>query len=413
LGIFSGFTGVFMVAGTYPGAMATTPPPDEPGPDPQQRWTGRARVTSPAPARRPEVYGTARSAPAPVRPAPASPQPAYRGRTVRPRWGRIALVALAALALVAGLGLVTSYLWVRNVDEGLKRTDPFASIEGRPQKLAAGTLNILLLGTDSRDPNSSADGPGKWRTDTIVLMHIPASHEQAYLISLPRDLWVHVPPSPDGQNGNTMAKINAAFAWGGEPLMVQTVEQFTGVRIDHVALIDFGGFVQVTDAVGGVDMEVEQTITSIHPPYRTFTAGLNHFNGEEALDYIRQRYQFPDGDFTRIKHQQMYLKALLDKAVSLGTVTNIGNMKAFVTSVASAMTVDHDFSLIDLGWQFRGLRSSDLVFMTSPVAGTGDVDGQSVVLSDKEKASAMYDAVAKDTLGSWLAAANPAPTPGE
>ena len=194
--------------------------------------------------------------------------------------------------------------------------------------------------------------------------------------------------------------------------MVQTVEQFSGVHIDHVALIDFGGFVQVTDAVGGVDMMVEETITSIHPPFRVFTAGMNHFSGEEALDYVRQRYQFPDGDFARIRHQHMYLKALLDKAVSLGTVTNISNMKSFVSSVANAMTVDRDFSLIDLGWQFRGLRSENLVFLTSPTAGTDMIGDQSVVLSDREKASAMYDAVANDTLANWLGANNPAPNPG-
>ena len=331
---------------------------------------------------------------------------------MKPRWGRIALVAAAVLTLVAGLGVLTSYLWVKSVDDGLKRTDPFASIEGRPPKVVEGTVNILLLGTDSRDPNASSDGPGPWRTDTIVLMHIPASQDRAFLISLPRDLWVHVPPSPDGQNGDTMAKLNAAFAWGGEALMVQTVEQYSGVHIDHVALIDFGGFVQVTDAVGGVDMMVEETITSIHPPFRVFTAGMNHFNGEEALDYVRQRYQFPDGDFARIRHQHMYLKALLDKAVSLGTVTNISNMKSFVSSVANAMTVDRDFSLIDLGWQFRGLRSENMVFLTSPTAGTDMIGDQSVVLSDREKASAMYDAVANDTLANWLGANNPAPTPG-
>src|SRR5690606_10813993 len=227
---------------------------------------------------------------------------------------------------------------------------------GRPPNLAAGTLNILLLGTDSRDPDAPTTGPSKWRTDTIVLMHIPSSHDKAYLVSLPRDLWVYVPPSQDGQHGDTMAKLNAAYAWGGDRLMVATVEQYTGVRIDHVVLIDFAGFVKVTDAVGGVDMYVEETIKSIHKPYRTFEKGMRHFNGEEALDYIRQRYQFPDGDFSRIRNQQKYLKALLDKAVSLGTVTNPASLKAFVTSVADAMTVDQGFSLIDMAWQFRSLR---------------------------------------------------------
>lgn len=323
-------------------------------------------------------------------------------RKIRPRWGRIAIVAAVLVGLLAACGGLASWLWLRNIDDGLKREDAFSGLDERPPKLVDGALNILLLGTDSRDPEVSGEPGGAWRTDTIVLLHIPSSHDRAYLVSIPRDLWVHIPLSPDGRNGNTMAKINAAYAWGGMPLAVQTVEQYTGVRIDHVALIDFGGFVAVTDALGGVEMTVEQTITSIHPPYRTFEAGTRHFNGEEALDYVRQRYQFPDGDFTRMRNQQMFLKALLDKAVSLGTVANLGNLRAFVASVADAMTVDQEFSLVDLAWQFRDLRSDDLVFLISPNLGSDMVGDQSVVVSDRETALSFYDAMARDTLAEWV-----------
>ena len=312
-------------------------------------------------------------------------------------------MAFALIALLAGSGILVSYLWIRGVDKDIKRQDPFSQLLGRPPKVADGTINILMLGSDSRDPEYASDGVSGERTDTIVIMHIPASHDHAYLASIPRDTWVHIPKSQDGQNGDTMAKINAAYAWGGMPLMVQTVEEYTGVRMDHVAVIDFGGFVKVTDAVGGVDMTVDQAITSIHPPYRHYDAGPRHFNGEEALDYVRQRYQFANGDFTRIQHQQMFLKALLDKAVSIGTVTNIGNLKDFVSSVASAMTVDQDFSVLDLGWQFHSLRSSDLTFLVSPNLGTGTVGDQSVVVSDKQNALSFYSAMANDTVGDWIA----------
>jgi LCP family protein required for cell wall assembly len=378
--------------------MASTPPHGSSSGDPSsgQKWTGRARVSAPVPTRStpPPVYGSPRT---PVTPPPRQNPVTRPGR--RPRWGRILLVALAVLVLIAGAGLVSSYLWVKNVDNDLKRTDPFAQLTGRPQKLADGTLNILLVGSDSRAEDPSIGE----RSDTLVIMHIPASHDQAYLTSIPRDTWVHVPLSADGQNGDTMAKINAAYAWGGLPLTVQTVEEYTGVRMDHVAVIDFAGFVQVVDALGGVDMNVEQTITSIHPPYRVFQAGPNTFNGDEALDYVRQRYQFPDGDFARMRHQQEFLKAVLDKAVSKGTVTNLGTFKDFVSSVASAMTVDKDFSLIDLGWQFHSLRSDNLTFIISPNLGSDTIDGQSVVVSDRENASGYYDAMAHDTLTEWLA----------
>jgi LCP family protein required for cell wall assembly len=256
-----------------------------------------------------------------------------------------------------------------------------------------------MLGSDSRDPDSQAGA----RTDTIMILHIPAGHDKAYVISLPRDLWVHVPPSPDGSGGDAMAKLNAAYAWGGLPLMVETVEQYSGVRMDHVVLIDFSGFVKVTDALGGVQMNVDQTITSIHPPHRVFTQGPHTFNGAEALDYVRQRYQYTDGDFTREKHQQEFLKALLDKAVSGGTLSNPARFKDFVSSTANALTVDQDFSLVDLGWQFRNLRSDNLAFLTSPNDGSGTEGDQSVVLSDQARATAFYNAVARDTLANYLA----------
>ena len=126
------------------------------------------------------------------------------------------------------------------------------------------------------------------------------------------------------------------------------------------------------------------------------------------LDYIRQRKQFPTGDFARMQHQQEFLKAIMDKAVSAGTVANPLKLKAFVTSVADAMTVDQDFSLFDMAWQFKGLRSSDMVFVTSPHLGSDTINGESVVVSDREKALGLFDAVAKDTVAAWLAQNPPA-----
>jgi LCP family protein required for cell wall assembly len=320
-------------------------------------------------------------------------------RRLGPRWGRLAFVTMVVVSLLVGCGVLGSYLWARGVDENLRREDPFASLDARPEKGAGGATNILMLGTDSRDPENGGES-GSQRSDTMAILHLPANAQRAYLISLPRDLWVHVPRG----GGGTMAKINAAFAWGGLPLAVATVEQYTGVRMDHVALIDFGGFVKVTDAVGGVDLTVEQTITSIHPPYRTFQAGPQHLTGDEALDYVRQRYQFPDGDFARMRHQQQFLKALVDKAASLGTLTSVGSLKAFISSVADTMTVDKDFSMVDLGWQLRGLRGADITFMISPHKGTSTVGGQSVVLPDKGQASGLYNAMSRDRLDDWVSA---------
>ncbi len=310
---------------------------------------------------------------------------------------------VGVLVLAAALG---AWAYVGSLNDDMKRTDAFAGLTGdRPAKVD-GALNILVLGTDSRDPNAKQDS-GKWRTDTIILLHVPANHDKAYLISLPRDLWVDVPESADGQNGGSMAKLNAAYAWGGPPLMVQTVENFTGVLIDHVAIVDFTGFKKVVDAVDGVKLCPEMppgqdSFQSIHGKKRTFKKGCREYGGAAALDYIRQRKQFPTGDFARMKHQQEFLKALMDKATSNDVFTSPTKMDAFLTTVTEAVTVDKEFSLMDMAIQFRSLRSKDLTFMTSPHQGTGMRDGQSVIVSDKEKASSLYEAVNNDEVADWV-----------
>jgi LCP family protein required for cell wall assembly len=342
---------------------------------------------------------------------PGTPYKGGRGRR-RPRWGRIALVGGLALLLIAMLSGGGLYLYYRSIDSGLNRDDPFAELTGgRPAKEVDGALNILMLGSDSRDPDNKAKA-GEWRSDTIIVMHIPASHDKAYLISVPRDLYVHVPKSKANPKfGNTNAKINAAFAWGGTPLTVQTIEEYTKVRMDHVMVIDFGGFKQVIDALGGIDMYIEQDVKSIHPPNRQFKKGNNHLNGAEALDYARQRYQFPDGDFARMRHQQQMMKAILDKAASSGTLTSPTKLNAFLKAVTKAMTVDKDFSLADMAVQFRNIRSQDLTFLVSPHQGSKEINGESVVVPDKNKATALYTAVRTDKMAEWAAQNAPSPKP--
>jgi LCP family protein required for cell wall assembly len=327
-------------------------------------------------------------------------------RRIRPRWGRIALVLGVVVALVIGGLALGGFLYVQHVNNKFQHIDAFSTIPGpRPTKVDDGSQNILLLGSDSRNQTRAADLKG-WRTDTIILMHVTADHKHAYLISIPRDSWIHIPRSmSQPQFGNTNAKINAAFSWGGVPLTVETVEQFTNVRIDHVVLINFGGFEAVTNALGGVDMYVDQTITSIHKPHRVFTKGTHHFNGAQALDYVRQREQYANGDLTRVKHQQEFLKAIMNKATSTGTLTNLGKMNSFLDALSKAVLVDKGFDLGSMAWQMHGLRSSDMTFLTSPTSGFAtEPDGESAVVVDKAKAATLYAAVRDDTVGVWVKA---------
>jgi LCP family protein required for cell wall assembly len=344
-------------------------------------------------------------------PEPRPPVAVRRRRQRGPRWGRIAVVVIVVLGLCAGLG---GFVYYKTIDGSLFRTDPFSQLtNGRPPKTVSGVQNILLVGTDRADPDAAAGDPSQARTDTIIVMHIPSSHDRAYLVSIPRDTWVSVPEkATDTRCGNRRAKINAAYAWGELPLLIRTVECFTDVRVDHVMQIDFAGFKDVVDALGGIDMPIEASITSIHPPYRQFTEGTMHLGGAEALDYVRQRKQFPDGDFARMRHQQLLLKLLLDKAASGETLTNPLKFNNFVNAMSKAVKVDQDFHLLDMALQFRGLRSNDLTFLTSPYLGTQDIAGEDVVVSDRPRALALYAAMASDRMAQWARANLPSdPTP--
>jgi anionic cell wall polymer biosynthesis LytR-Cps2A-Psr (LCP) family protein len=151
-------------------------------------------------------------------------------------------------------------------------------------------------------------------------------------------------------------------------------------------------------------MKVDYSITSIHKPFRKFTKGTMHMDGAQALDWIRQRKQFPRGDFDRMRHQQEFLKALMDKAASTGTLTNPAKLNNFLKAVTAAVTVDNDFSLTDMAVQFRNLRGDNLTFITSPNKGSETIAGQSVVVSDKEKALALYEAMSADKMSEWMSA---------
>ncbi|WP_435796086.1 LCP family protein [Micromonospora zamorensis] len=333
-------------------------------------------------------------------------EPTKTARTKRPRWQKVALITFVVLALLGGGGMIAGGLYFRSINSGIERVDAFEGVPEaeRPQvgADAKGAMNIMILGSDSRDPESESGS----RTDTIILAHLPKDRSSAQLISIPRDSWVSVPKSSTGRGGKD-AKINASFAWGGVPLMVQTVEKFTGVRVDHVAIVDFGGFKEIVDALGGINVDVEKGFTTLYAlnGSRTFKAGQQKMDGAAALDYARERHAFADGDFARIRHQQQVIKAILDKAASGGTLANPAKLNSFVKATADAVAVDKAMNLLDLASEMRDLRSGNLTFLTCPTKGTGMMGTESVVLVDKEKAAKVFGAVRKDNVPEILSAA--------
>ena len=205
------------------------------------------------------------------------------------------LIGVAVLLVAAiGAGMLYTATIDRSLTENLNRGVELPTDESavRPPKEVqeTGTLNYVLLGSDSRDPGNDGNG----RSDTILVVHLNAKRNKAYIISFPRDMYVNVPGS--GRN-----KINAAFAFGCTPLAVRTLESLTGVRMDHVAMIDFEGFIRLTEDLNGVTV-INKTAFSSHG--FDYPEGKITIAGEEALWFVRERKLLPGGDLDHQLHRQ-------------------------------------------------------------------------------------------------------------
>ena len=348
-----------------------------------------------------------------VEPVRVVPAPRRRLLTRVLLAGGVGVVLLVAGS--AGLLLERQQTYDRNIE---RIPDVFPTAPGRPAPApeppaqAPGRAeNWLLVGSDRRadEGTTGADARapswrfGAQRADTIMLVHLPADRSRVYLVSFPRDAWVPI-------EGYGTAKINAAFSYGGPPLLIATVEQLTGVRVDHFAILDFEGFEAMTDAVGGVDVRVTRTVTD---PARDvlWTAGTHHLDGARALDFVRQRYNLPGGDFDRIKRQQAFLKALAGQVVDRGTLSDPRRLNAFLEAATRAVSVDESVTvagLRSLALQFRSLRAGDIVFMTTPIAGTGMEGRQSVVYLDRAASRPLYRALRTNAIAEYVARAGDA-----
>jgi len=334
-------------------------------------------------------------------------QRGYRGHRARRSRTRRVLAWLGVIFLVLIVALAGSaYALMNHYNGNIKRIpNVFAGVTNRPAVVAPGAMNILLAGSDSRAGTqttgkagtANAVSPIGQRSDTMMIVHIPADRKSAYVISIPRDSWVNIP-------GHGQAKINAAFSWGGPSLMIQTVEQLTGIHIDHFAEIDFAGFQAMTDAVGGVDINVPINSYDFYRQKQWY-AGMQHMNGAEALLYVRQRAGLPGGDFDRIKHQHQFLAALMSKVMSSGTLTNPIALNNLINAVTNSVSVDSGMTAGDirsLALSMRSLRKSDVHMFTAPVTGTGtSADGQSIVVLNQAQDKVLWQAVRTDKMAGY------------
>lgn len=316
----------------------------------------------------------------------------------------LALAAVVVVSLLAGTVFVLSERLGDNVD---RVPDVFGPLDPAARPADEPGLTFLLMGTDSRAPaptTGTAAAPGvdegSTRSDVIMLARLSSDRTSATVVSLPRDSWVEIP-------GRGSAKINAAYAYGGPSLLVRTVEQLTEIHVDHFAVIDFAGFQAMVDAVDGIDVQVARETTHDGVVFR---AGPNHLDGAQALTYVRQRYDLPEGDLDRARRQQNALRALLTRAASSGILTDPVALYGFLDATARSVGVDDTLSnggLRDLALESRGLRPSAVDFLSAPVRGLGREGAQSVVYLDQARAAQLWAAMRAGTVGDYVAA-NPA-----
>jgi LCP family protein required for cell wall assembly len=294
------------------------------------------------------------------------------------------IVAVLLLAMATWLIAVPLHAWSQ-----VQRVDATPSGERPPSQ--PGTT-FLLVGSDSREGLSSAQrkklGTGNaegQRTDTMMLLYIPPSGRPA-LISIPRDSYVPIP-------GNGKNKINAAFAFGGPNLLVKTVEQNTGLRVDAYMEIGFGGFVNIIDALDGIRMCIPKAIKD-RDSHLDLKKGCQVLSGTNALGYVRMRKADPLGDLGRVQRQRQMLAAMAKKAATPSTVLNPVRYWTLTHAAADSITVGKNTSLfetVSMALAMRKIASGEGLTLTVPVSNVNaSTPAGSAVLWDSTKAQDLF-----------------------
>ncbi|MCX4469295.1 LCP family protein [Micromonospora sp. NBC_01655] len=306
---------------------------------------------------------------------------------------------MLAAAAVAGIKIL-SHRYERTVTRE-QLLDPTAR---RDRTHLDDALNYLLVGSDQR-PGATGDDQ---RSDTVLVVHVPAGTKRAYLISIPRDLLVAIPPAPNGWAGGS-DKINSAYEHGGGGeagvrLLSATLARLTGLRFDGAALIDFAGLRQVVDLLGGIRMCVDTEVRSIHT--RTlFPVGCQQMDGARALDYVRQRYDLPGGDYDRQRHQQQLLRAMLDRAGETNLRRDPVRLDRLIRAVGASLTIDtNGVPLEELALALRDLPPDALTGVQVP-SHPETIDEVSYVVLDGG-GNDLFDAARRERMPDW-AQANP------
>jgi anionic cell wall polymer biosynthesis LytR-Cps2A-Psr (LCP) family protein len=357
---------------------------------------------------------------------------------------RIAII-VAALVILLGGGYAGVVLLRGHVDDAIPQTDLFgptptpspgaAEPSTGPSPLPAsdlkGPLNILIIGVDTRESKPT------WvpRADAIMILHVDKDLTHAYLTSLPRDLVVPIPAFAPAKFGGQRTKINAAMAFGsrvpgsnkpnpaqGFQLMAATVSKYTGIqRFDAGALLTFSGLSKLVNSLGGIDIYVDQKVTSIHimpngkhkpacrscahgygGPSAVYPVGQMHFVGWQALDYSRQRY-LSGGDYTRQRHQRQVVRAIIAKAFSTDVMSNAAHFESILKALGSTLVFDgRGHKPTEFAYALRNIKPAEMTLVGLPGSGVYSGGGyQGEALSSVQ--ATYFAAVRADTVAAWAA----------
>ncbi len=290
-------------------------------------------------------------------------------------------------------------------------------IDAVPAGASSGSgQNILLVGNDSRAGLSAAElkdvatqAESGLNTDTMLLVHIPADGRQATAVSMPRDSWVNIP-------GVGMEKLNAAYANGacangcgahlttaqkeaGARKLVETVDQLSGLHIDHYVEVGLLGFYKITNVLGGVTVCLKEPAKD-HYSGIDLPAGVQTIKGTQALAFVRQRHGLVGGDLSRVKRQQAFLSAVADKVLTADTLLKPWKLKPLLDSVATSLTVDKDFDPVGELERLRELAAGNVKFETMPVGSSQYFNGKDALQVDPAKVKAFFAGVAKGSVSS-------------
>ncbi|UZJ29604.1 LCP family protein [Streptomyces endophytica] len=327
-----------------------------------------------------------------------------KGPTRRRRALTITLCALVSVVLLGGAGL--GYVYFK-LNGNLKGVDINAALgHDRPQNVDDGSMDILVMGSDSRAGKNGEYGKdeGGARSDTAMVVHVFKGHKKASVVSIPRDTLISRPDctTKDGKNvpGEQRAMFNTAFEVGGPACAVKTVESISGIRMDHFIEVDFTGFKKLIDALGGVDITTTKAINDRNS-HLHLQPGHHTLDGEQSLGLVRTRHGVPGGDGSdlgRIQLQQTFLKALMNQVKNVGVLTNPTKLYDVADTATKAITTDTDLNsvseLTGLAKSLGSIGSENIDMVTLPV--TYDTANPDRVVPLTRQGKKVWDALRND-----------------